>query len=158
MSDTWSDEALVARARRMYEVDGKSAAEVGAALGLTRNQIVGKASRQGWVRNPVDRTRNLARLTPRPAPSEAPAHPRPAPRVRRVADKACTGCAHFREKNREGHNPRRNMPGVAPSDWKMECCWFWTAEGRAASADDRLSMSLVSASGGRDCSRRRTTP
>lgn len=43
----WSD-ADSQTARRMWEVEGKSAAEIGRVIGRTRNSVLGMMHRQGW--------------------------------------------------------------------------------------------------------------
>jgi GcrA cell cycle regulator len=91
MSFVWSPEAID-QLHRLYVQEGRSAGEAARALGrgVTRNAVLGKIQRLGWVgrraapKPPKPKPPKPRPPTPRPAgprhPSHAPAKPAPRPR------------------------------------------------------------------------------
>ena len=88
-SDKWTDERL-ATAKRMWCVEGASASDIAAELGmgLTREAVSGMIFRKKWVRSEAINERNRTKLVrskrkakvrPAPKPVVPPAPPRPAP-------------------------------------------------------------------------------
>jgi hypothetical protein len=89
--------------------------------------------------------------------------PLPRPRHERPDMSVCSGCQLFQEKTsrepqgRSVRNARWTYVGRPPLNAHRTCCWFQTAEGRAASSDERLSVMLYGANGGRGCTVRRAS-
>lgn len=77
----WSDH-VIAQCKRLYIVEGRSASETARALGggCTRNAVVGKAHRMGWLKES-----RQAAAKPAKAPAATRSHvrpPRPGPQNR----------------------------------------------------------------------------
>lgn len=79
-------------------------------------------------------------------------------RPRRVEPVHCRGCYHYGQKDRSPSAMRGgSRSGIATPvpERMLECMWFQTAEGRAASSSDRLEVIVAQANGGTECSARR---
>lgn len=66
----------------------------------------------------------------------------------------CTGCSHHGHKDRSPTALRGGpLTGKLTDtpDRLKECLWFQTADGRAASADERKDVIVASVNGGRCC-------
>lgn len=82
-----------------------------------------------------------------------PQHPARPPQ-RRPDMAVCSGCSHFRMKQRGASanqmSPKTMVPPVMVES-RRECTWFWTQEGRTASRETTLSVYTAGANGGREC-------
>lgn len=82
-------------------------------------------------------------------------------RMSRPDMRICEGCEHFRQKQRGASanqmSPKTMIP-PAHSVARMECCWFWTQEGKTAERDTTMAVYTACANGGRDCPVRREAP
>ena len=75
----WND-ANTEQARKLYVDQGLSAGRVAAMIGApSRNSIIGRMHRQGFLLPDVDRHHRMARPNI-PRPSRAPPKPKPAPK------------------------------------------------------------------------------
>lgn len=77
MAFIWT-EARIERAKQLYVVQGFSAAETAAAMGgdCTRNSVIGKAHRMGWMKEHRQKPTSTGRALRAPQVSPGPANPR----------------------------------------------------------------------------------
>lgn len=64
----------------------------------------------------------------------------------------CRECYWFQDKH-HGVHVRHAQRGRPPNDWRRQCVWFHSEAGRRATPDERMTVMVAGANGGRNCPR-----